>query len=94
MIRPVGINDLGFQGSISDRMMLVCVGASGRHWALIVFVKTAGLVHAVLMPTFGDDESAATFLDFLKNDNETINVTTGRYDRTQGIWELNPHPKA
>jgi hypothetical protein len=93
MIRPVGINGMDFQGSISDRMMLICVGASGRHWALIVFVKTAGLVHSVLMPTFSDDVAAATYFDFLKNDNETINVTTGRYDRIQGIWELNPHPK-
>jgi hypothetical protein len=91
MIRPVAASRLNFQGSISDRMMLVCVGASGRLWALIVFVKTATLVHSVLMPTFSDDEAAATFFDFLKNDNETVNVTTGRYDRTQGIWELNPH---
>jgi hypothetical protein len=94
MIRPVGINRLNFQGSISDRMMLVCVGTSGRLWALILFVRTAGLVHSVLMPTFTDHEAAATFFDFLNNDNETINVTTGRYDRSQGIWELNPHPKA
>ncbi|MBV8309910.1 MAG: hypothetical protein JO344_05860 [Planctomycetaceae bacterium] len=31
MIRPVGINRLNFEGSVSDRRMLVCVGASGRQ---------------------------------------------------------------
>jgi hypothetical protein len=94
MVRPMGINGMNFQGSISDRLMLVCVGTSGRLWAWIVFVKTAQLVHSVLIPTLTDGEAAATFMDFLRNDNETIMVTTARFDRSNGIWELSPHAKA
>ncbi len=91
MVRPVGRNGMNFEGSVSDRMMLVCVGASGRLWAMVVFVKTAELVHAVLLPTFGDDVDVGTYFDFLKNENETITVTIGRYDRSRRVWELNPH---
>ncbi len=93
MVRPVGLNGMNFEGTVSDRLMLVCVGASGRHWAFVVFVKTDQLTHAVLMPTLSNDEAAATYLDFLKNDNENITVTTGRYERSKRIWELNPHYK-
>jgi hypothetical protein len=75
-----------FEGTVSDRKLLVCVGTSGRMWGMIVLIKTAHEVHAVLLPAFTDVDSAATYLEFLRNDNENIHIGSAEYDGDNRCW--------
>jgi hypothetical protein len=85
MVRPL-IAGFDFQGTITDKNLLVCMGSSGSPWAMIVFVKTSSLVHAVLVPVFDDPDRVVTFMDFLQNDNSAIQVASCRFEQNQ--WEI------
>ena len=91
MVRPVEQSSINLAGSITDRTFFACMGSSDRMWGLIVFEKTAMLTHAVLLPIFDEIESIETYLGFLKNENETIHVTTARYEPAQNAWHVNPN---
>ena len=88
MSRPLLHEEVGYQGTITDRRVLVCYTTSGRLWAQIVFVRTANQMHAVMLPVFDWIDSVPIFLDFLKNDNERIEVATGEFDRTNQRWTI------
>lgn len=92
MVRPVQTCGFNFQGTISDRMMLICRGSSGSHWAVIVFIKTGQMLHSVMIPVFDQVDNIETFLSFLKNKNESIAVTLCRYDKWEGNWKINKNP--
>jgi len=89
MVRPVQTCGFNFQGTISDRMVLVCWGVSGSPWAVIVFIRTGQLIHSVMLPVFDQVDMISTFLDFLKNQNEKIKVILCRYKKYKNIWESN-----
>ena len=91
MVRPFVNPNLGLVGSISDLTFLCCMGSGDQIWGLIVFVRTVDKVHGILLPEFGNADMAATYLDFLKNGNDTIHVTTATYDREHGRWLINPN---
>jgi hypothetical protein len=91
MMRPIVSSEVNFKGTVTDQVLFICVGTSGRRWGKIVFVKTAHLFHAVLIPVFDDVESVPTFLDFLSNDNEYINVETAQFDPKRKCWLANPN---
>jgi hypothetical protein len=86
MVRPIVSRGVCFQGTITDKRLFVCVGSSGRIWGLIVFINIGDSLHAVLLPVFDEVESIVTFMDFLRNDNESIQVTVAEYDREAGCW--------
>lgn len=92
MVRPVQTCGFNFQGTISDRMVLICRGSSGSPWAVIVFIKTGQMLHNVMIPVFDQIDSIETFLGFLKNKNESIAVTLCRYDKWEGNWKINKNP--
>lgn len=89
MIRPVQTGGFDFQGTISDRMVLACWGSSGFPWAVIVFIKTGQMLHSVMLPVFDKVDMITTYIDFLKNRNETIAVRLCRYDKWEGNWKIN-----
>lgn len=81
MVRPLSSNKLGFQGTISDYQFLICSDSNNMTWALIVFIKINQCLHAVLIPTFAQIEAIPKFLDFLKNDQEIIEVNFCRFKK-------------
>jgi hypothetical protein len=85
MVRPVELCALDLQGTITDRQMLICRGSRGV-WALIVFIRTSSKLHSVMIPVFDQPDAVATFLSFLKNKNDSIEVMPCCYE--QGQWEI------
>ena len=88
MSRPLLHVDVGYEGTVADRRLLVCYGTSGRIWAQIVLVRTADRMDAVMLAVFDCVESVPVFLDFLKNDHETIEVATGEFDQEKLRWTI------
>jgi hypothetical protein len=86
MVRPFISCGFDSQGTVVDRTFYMCIGSSGSPWAMIVFVKTAHVIHGVLMPVFEQAEQAATYLGFLKNGNESVQVAVCRFE--QDGWEI------
>jgi len=85
MVRPIQFNGLNLQGTITDRQAFAC--RSGNYfWALIAFIKTSQMLHAVMLPVFDQPDAVVTFLNFLKNENESVEVMPCRYE--QGEWEI------
>ena len=85
MVRPIEFSDINLQGTITDKRVFVCRNRN-YFWALIVFIKTSRMLHSVMIPVFDQHEAVITFLDFLKNENETIEVMPCRYE--QGEWKI------
>ena len=90
MVRPFAQHSQEMDGTLSDGEVCLCAGTSGGPWGMIVFVKTAQLRNAVLLPFPGNAEAVVTFLDFLRNPNTLIHVMAGRLDREEGKWRVNP----
>jgi hypothetical protein len=86
MVRPVISTTIGAQGTVTDRLMFLCMGGSGMPWAFIVLIKTSEQMHGVMIPSFGDPDQIATFLDFLHNPNSSIHVATCRFAGDK--WEI------
>ena len=81
MVRELRMVDHSYQGTVSDRKLLVCHTSSGGFWAQIVFLRTGRQLHIVMIPAFYSDDSVDTFDGFLSNDNERIQVSTVEFDR-------------
>ena len=92
MVRPILSCGINFQGTVTDRMVLVCWSSSGAPWAIIVFIKTGQLLHSVMLPIFDQVDMVPTFIDFLKNQNESISVAGYRYEQGEAHWKLNNEP--
>ena len=86
--RPLLHADVGYLGTIRDRRVLVCYTTSGRIWAQIVLIRTAKQMHSVMLPVFDWIESVPVFLEFLKNDNERIEVATAEFDTANRSWTV------
>lgn len=78
----------GFGGTITDRSVLVCRASRGLVWALIVFVRTSELLHAVVIPVLDQPDAAAMYYSFLHNDNDSIEVSSCHLG--QDSWEIHP----
>ena len=91
MVRPLISCGFDSQGTVIDRTFYMCMGSSGSAWAMIVFVKTAHIIHGVMMPVFEKAEQAVTYLDFLNNGNESIQVAICRFENDR--WEISKETK-
>lgn len=86
LVRPLQTNSLGLQGTITDKLIFLCGANSSSPWAIVVFVKTSNLLHAVLIPVLEHLDAALKYMNFLKNDNENIEVSRCRLE--QGQWNI------
>lgn len=86
MVRPVISTTFGAEGTITDRMMFMCMGSSGVAWAFIVLVKTDEQLHGVMIPTLQSADQVDAFLGFLNNTNSSIQVSTCRFAGDK--WEV------
>jgi hypothetical protein len=87
LVRPLQVNSLNLEGTITDKLSFLCGRKKGPYWALILFVKSSKSLSAVMIPILDNEESAARFANFLKNDNENIEATYCRLE--QGQWMIN-----
>lgn len=85
IVRPVA-GGPSLQGTLSDQMVSLCMPNPSAIWGMLVFVKLANSVHAVLVPTFTDAETAARYLRFLKSPFPRFETRLGRYK--SGQWEV------
>ena len=83
MVRPLDTSEIAFQGTITDKQLLLCQKYGDIAWATIVFARTAQTINAVLLPFFDQPEAVVRFFDFLKNDNETIDVALLQFEHEQ-----------
>jgi len=88
MVRPLLSSGFDFQGSITDKMFLVCWSSSGFAWAIIVFIRTGLLLHAVMLPVSDRADMVPTYFDFLRSQNESISVTLCSYEQGQRHWDM------
>lgn len=86
MVRPVLSTDFNLRGTITDSKFFICKGNGCTPWALIVFIRTAQSLHAVMIPIFDQPDAVATFLGFLQNENNLIEGSLGCY--RDGHWEI------
>lgn len=91
MVRPLISCGFDSQGTVVDRTFYLCMGSSGSTWAMIVFVKTAHVIHGVLMPVFEKADQAATYLNFLENANESIQVAVCQFE--DDAWKISKETK-
>jgi len=86
MVRPLIACPFPCEGTISDSNFLVCVGSSGCRWGLIVLVRTGAITHAAMMPLFETPDEISTYLDFMRNDNCSIQASHCRFVNDR--WEI------
>ncbi len=94
MVRPIERFAGGFvpRGTLEDNFSGICYGSSGHPFAQVVYVRIGDQCHAVLMPGAENPESAVTYLDFLKNDNDKLKVCHTRFNHEKLQWEVEPEP--
>ena len=90
MVRPIESAPTGLEGSLTSRLLYLCVSDEGP-WAILVHVKTGDSVHAVLVPLFEDAERAVKFLRFLEKPFPHIETKVARYERDH--WEVSSKSK-
>lgn len=89
LVRPVTSWPKELTGTISDRFVYMCVG-SPLPWGIITFIRTADVMHAVLVPVMEDAEAGARFVRFLKEPTSSIEVKLARFSWDH--WEVSPTP--
>lgn len=89
MVRPIQSVGFSILGTITDKIILVCWGSSGNAWAIIVFIRTGKTLHSVMLPVFDNMNMISIYIDFMKNKNESIEVSFCRYEKEQDLWAIN-----
>jgi hypothetical protein len=72
MMRPVMNAPPEAPDTVTDRFLFVCHCEAEIPWALIVFIRTSDLLHAVLVPVLETQSAAARFVTFLRGDGGPI----------------------
>jgi hypothetical protein len=88
MVRPILQSPFENRGTLEKNEFLFCVGASGQIWAMITFVRTGPVTYGVLLPSCYSPDSVFTFMDFLRNNNETIHVALAGFDKNNQTFEM------
>ena len=86
MVRPVESSGIDFRGTINDKQLLVCKRNSTHPWAFIVFLKMSRSLHAVMIPILDQSFTAAKFIRFLQDEDDSIEVALSRFE--QDHWTI------
>ena len=87
MVRPIdSFSGDAPRGTVDDNVAMACFGSSGNAFGMVVCVRTNHKYHAVLLPTYDNAESAATYFDFLKNHNETLPINYCEFNAVDRCW--------
>jgi len=86
MVRPMQSGGAVLDGTLSDGAIRLCTGASGNYWGMMIFVRTGQVRHTVLLPYPESANSMVTFLEFIRNDHEQVQVVEGQFDSDARRW--------
>lgn len=91
MVRPMKIVEgIPPKGTCEDGAAMIAFGSSGRPYGLLVLVRTGKTFNAVLMPAFLHPDSVAAYVDFLKNDTETLRMNNCQFNQQNKSWDVEP----
>jgi hypothetical protein len=91
MMRPLHVlSGTPPRGTLEDNRAWMCFGSSGRPFGMVVLVRTDAALHAVLLPGFSHPDSVELYLDFLRNDKESIRAHECEFDPAQCRWVVSP----
>ena len=85
MARPLQNIGLNLQGTVNDRILLMC----RKHdliWGQIVIIRTGTILNGVLLPMWKTMEAIAVYLDFLKSREEEITISLCQFKHDR--WSL------
>lgn len=94
MVLPLSPECVGLEGTFVDGEVSLCSGVNGDPWGMIVFVKTAKLVSAVLLPFPGNPDASFRFVSFLAGESEELHIMKARIeidDSGRPRWRFNPN---
>lgn len=80
MMRPALSAPPGAQDTVTGRFLFVCHCETETPWAFIVFIRTADLLHAVLVPVLETPGAAARFVAFLRGDGGPLRANRCRFE--------------
>ena len=90
LVRPALEYPADFEGTVSDRKMLLCMGEGGIPWAIIVFVRASKQMNAVMLPFTESAEAKGLFASFLEN--EVTEFTATRIVFRGDHWDSSSKP--
>lgn len=79
LARPVQDMGIKFSGTLNDGMFLLVQGHDRKYWGFIVLINTAGRLNAVLLPVSNSADSSAKYLNFLKNEQDILDIQVARF---------------
>jgi hypothetical protein len=88
MVRPVVSHTPGLEGTVSDNQLYICETTDNHRWALVVFIRLPGSLHAVVVPILDHPEGAARFHRFLEAGDSTLLLRFCKYE--DGIFQAHP----
>ena len=83
MMRPVLGATAEDQRTLTDRFLYVCRCQDETPWALMVFIRTSDLLHAVIVPVLDSENAAVRFMTFLRGDGCAIRANPCRFEAEQ-----------
>ena len=89
-VRPVLSASPDLRGTLTDGQFFACVSGS-TPWGIIVLIEFSGQMHAVIVPTLSDADTAALYWNFLKSPFPKIEVRVGRIHDDR--LEVSPKPQ-
>lgn len=63
LVRPVMAPSNTIEDTANDRIVYMCEGSC--RWAFLIFIRTGGLAHVVMVPQMESPDAAARFVSFL-----------------------------
>ncbi len=63
LVRPVLAPSSTIEDTLNDRIVYICEGSC--RWAFLIFIRTASLAHAVVVPQMESPDAGARFVGFL-----------------------------
>ena len=89
-VRPVLSASPDLRETLKDGQFLACVSGA-TPWGIIVLIQFSGQMHAVIVPTLSDADTAALYWNFLKSPFPKIEVRVGRIHDDR--LEFSPKPQ-
>ncbi len=85
IVRPM-LSAPRIEGTVSDRMLALCMPRLSDIWGMLVFIRAAGVFHAVLVPTFSSPDTADRYIRFLRQPFPRFETCLGKFEGSQ--WSI------
>lgn len=85
IVRPM-VSAPRIEGTVSDRILALCMPRPGDIWGMLVFIKAAGAFHAVLVPTFSNPDAVDRYIRFLRQPFPRFEACFGKFEGSQWIY--------